>query len=131
MTPTGRLTPALFLSLVSLPVPRNTTQHNRWSKASLKFKISRVREREAGEVKKMDDYTREMMDLKTLVTRTLEKKGVLAKIRVTISSYLSLIYPLFFFHFFYCILSHDFWYGSSMNFVCSWFWTENGAILLR
>ena len=31
---------------------------------------------------KMDDYTREMMDLKTLVTRTLEKKGVLAKIRV-------------------------------------------------
>jgi hypothetical protein len=30
----------------------------------------------------MDDYTREMMDLKTLVTRTLEKKGVLAKIRV-------------------------------------------------
>lgn len=32
----------------------------------------------------MDDYTREMMDLKTLVTRTLEKKGVLAKIRVTI-----------------------------------------------
>jgi hypothetical protein len=33
-------------------------------------------------LKKMDDYTREMMDLKTLVTRTLEKKGVLAKIRV-------------------------------------------------
>ncbi|WMV25669.1 hypothetical protein MTR67_019054 [Solanum verrucosum] len=31
----------------------------------------------------MDDYTREMMDLKTLVTRTLEKKGVLAKIRKT------------------------------------------------
>lgn len=30
----------------------------------------------------MDDYTREMMDLKTLVTRSLEKKGVLAKIRV-------------------------------------------------
>ncbi|WOL04374.1 hypothetical protein Cni_G13095 [Canna indica] len=30
---------------------------------------------------KMDDYAREMMDLKTLVTRTLEKKGVLAKIR--------------------------------------------------
>ncbi|CAL9069435.1 unnamed protein product [Musa banksii] len=30
----------------------------------------------------MDDYAREMMDLKTLVTRTLEKKGVLAKIRV-------------------------------------------------
>ncbi|XP_018852604.2 protein TONNEAU 1a-like [Juglans regia] len=29
----------------------------------------------------MDDYTRQMMDLKTLVTRTLEKKGVLAKIR--------------------------------------------------
>ncbi|XP_015942285.1 protein TONNEAU 1b [Arachis duranensis] len=29
----------------------------------------------------MDDYTREMMDLKTLVTRTLEKKGVLARIR--------------------------------------------------
>ncbi|XP_073283274.1 protein TONNEAU 1a-like [Primulina huaijiensis] len=29
----------------------------------------------------MDDYTREIMDLKTLVTRTLEKKGVLAKIR--------------------------------------------------
>ncbi|XP_010556649.1 PREDICTED: protein TONNEAU 1a-like [Tarenaya hassleriana] len=29
----------------------------------------------------MDDYTREMMDLKSLVTRTLEKKGVLAKIR--------------------------------------------------
>lgn len=33
----------------------------------------------------MDDYTREMMDLKTLVTRTLEKKGVLAKIRVILS----------------------------------------------
>lgn len=29
----------------------------------------------------MDEYAREMMDLKTLVTRTLEKKGVLAKIR--------------------------------------------------
>ncbi|CAK9155108.1 unnamed protein product [Ilex paraguariensis] len=29
----------------------------------------------------MDDYAREMMDLKTLVTRTLEKNGVLAKIR--------------------------------------------------
>ncbi|RWR95529.1 protein TONNEAU 1a-like protein isoform X1 [Cinnamomum micranthum f. kanehirae] len=29
----------------------------------------------------MDEYTREMMELKTLVTRTLEKKGVLAKIR--------------------------------------------------
>ncbi|KAK6933285.1 LIS1 homology motif [Dillenia turbinata] len=29
----------------------------------------------------MDDYTRELMDLKTLVTRTLEKKGVLARIR--------------------------------------------------
>ncbi|KAG6404664.1 hypothetical protein SASPL_136917 [Salvia splendens] len=34
----------------------------------------------------MDDYTREMMDLKTLVTRTLEKKGVLAKIRVSIDA---------------------------------------------
>ncbi|KAI4373031.1 hypothetical protein MLD38_011200 [Melastoma candidum] len=34
----------------------------------------------------MDDYTREMMDLKTLVTRTLEKKGVLAKIRVCFPS---------------------------------------------
>ncbi|KVI04977.1 LisH dimerization motif-containing protein [Cynara cardunculus var. scolymus] len=32
----------------------------------------------------MDDYTREMMDLKTLVTRTLERKGVLAKIRVDV-----------------------------------------------
>ncbi|KAK8950338.1 Protein TONNEAU 1b [Platanthera guangdongensis] len=29
----------------------------------------------------MDEYAKEMMDLKTLVTRTLEKKGVLAKIR--------------------------------------------------
>eukprot|EP01018_Ginkgo_biloba_P018378 Gb_04802 [translate_table: standard] len=29
----------------------------------------------------MDDYMRELIDLKTLVTRTLEKKGVLAKIR--------------------------------------------------
>lgn len=36
----------------------------------------------------MDDYTREMMDLKTLVTRTLEKKGVLAKIRVSIAALL-------------------------------------------
>lgn len=34
----------------------------------------------------MDDYAREMMDLKTLVTRTLEKKGVLAKIRVSINA---------------------------------------------
>ncbi|GLT70074.1 hypothetical protein SLA2020_421750 [Shorea laevis] len=34
----------------------------------------------------MDDYTREMMDLKTLVTRTLEKKGVLAKIRAELRS---------------------------------------------
>ncbi|CAM8952259.1 unnamed protein product [Rhodiola kirilowii] len=34
-----------------------------------------------GRLGQMDDYTREMMDLKTLVTRTLEKKGVLAKIR--------------------------------------------------
>ncbi|RWV99591.1 hypothetical protein BHE74_00025071 [Ensete ventricosum] len=40
------------------------------------------REEEVGEGDKMDDYAREMMDLKTLVTRTLEKKGVLAKIRV-------------------------------------------------
>lgn len=37
----------------------------------------------------MDDYTREMMDLKTLVTRTLEKKGVLAKIRVSIAAFFS------------------------------------------
>ncbi|XP_057862556.1 protein TONNEAU 1a isoform X2 [Cryptomeria japonica] len=29
----------------------------------------------------MDDYMREMMDLKTLVTRSLEKKGILAKLR--------------------------------------------------
>ncbi|XP_024990958.1 protein TONNEAU 1b-like [Cynara cardunculus var. scolymus] len=34
----------------------------------------------------MDDYTREMMDLKTLVTRTLERKGVLAKIRAELRS---------------------------------------------
>uniref|UniRef100_A0A0E0MIL1 LisH domain-containing protein n=1 Tax=Oryza punctata TaxID=4537 RepID=A0A0E0MIL1_ORYPU len=40
------------------------------------------REREADRKRKgMDDYAREMMELKTLVTRTLEKKGVLAKIR--------------------------------------------------
>lgn len=45
---------------------------------------------------KMDDYTREMMDLKTLVTRTLEKKGVLAKIRVSITA-LSLCCSFFFF----------------------------------
>lgn len=44
---------------------------------------------------KMDDYTREMMDLKTLVTRTLEKKGVLAKIRVSITA-LSLCCSFFF-----------------------------------
>jgi hypothetical protein len=31
----------------------------------------------------MDDYMREMGDLKTLVTKTLEKKGVLARIRVS------------------------------------------------
>ncbi|CAH2064087.1 unnamed protein product [Thlaspi arvense] len=37
----------------------------------------------------MDDYTREMMDLKTLVTRTLEKKGVLAKIRAELRRLLS------------------------------------------
>jgi len=42
----------------------------------------------------MDDYTREMMDLKTLVTRTLEKKGVLARIRVCY-----LLFPLFVFNF--------------------------------
>jgi len=36
----------------------------------------------------MDDYAREMMELKTLVTRTLEKKGVLAKIRVRTSPFL-------------------------------------------
>jgi FGFR1 oncogene partner len=29
----------------------------------------------------MDDYMREMGELKTLVTKTLEKKGVLARIR--------------------------------------------------
>ena len=40
----------------------------------------------------MDDYTREMMDLKTLVTRTLEKKGVLAKIRVSIATLLLFIF---------------------------------------
>jgi hypothetical protein len=33
----------------------------------------------------MDDYMREMVDLKTLVTKTLEKKGVLARIRVRFS----------------------------------------------
>ena len=38
----------------------------------------------------MDEYTREMMDLKTLVTRTLEKKGVLAKIRVNFFFFFSL-----------------------------------------
>ena len=30
----------------------------------------------------MDDYMREMVDLKSLVTKTLEKRGVLARIRV-------------------------------------------------
>jgi len=35
----------------------------------------------SSEEREMDDYTREMMDLKRLVTRTLEKKGVLARIR--------------------------------------------------
>lgn len=38
----------------------------------------------------MDDYMREMVDLKTLVTKTLEKKGVLARIRVSLSFFLSL-----------------------------------------
>lgn len=33
----------------------------------------------------MDDYMKEMMDLKTLVTKTLEKKGVLARIRVRLA----------------------------------------------
>jgi hypothetical protein len=43
----------------------------------------------------MDDYAREMMELKTLVTRTLEKKGVLAKIRVRTSPFfISPIPPL-------------------------------------
>jgi hypothetical protein len=43
----------------------------------------------------MDDYAREMMELKTLVTRTLEKKGVLAKIRVRTSHlFISPIPPL-------------------------------------
>jgi hypothetical protein len=32
----------------------------------------------------MDDYMREMGELKTLVTKTLEKKGVLARIRVAL-----------------------------------------------
>jgi hypothetical protein len=35
----------------------------------------------------MDDYMREMGELKTLVTKTLEKKGVLARIRVTLFSF--------------------------------------------
>jgi hypothetical protein len=35
----------------------------------------------------MDDYMREMGDLKTLVTKTLEKKGVLARIRVSFSPF--------------------------------------------
>lgn len=38
----------------------------------------------------MDDYMREMVDLKTLVTKTLEKKGVLARIRVRFYSSLSM-----------------------------------------
>jgi hypothetical protein len=33
----------------------------------------------------MDDYTWEMMKRKMLVTHTLEKKGVLAKIRINLS----------------------------------------------
>jgi hypothetical protein len=41
----------------------------------------------------MDDYAREMMELKTLVTRTLEKKGVLAKIRVRTSNLFSSFPP--------------------------------------
>lgn len=43
--------------------------------------VFRERERERQAEGGMDDYAREMMELKTLVTRTLEKKGVLAKIR--------------------------------------------------
>jgi hypothetical protein len=42
-----------------------------------------LREKRSEERRAMDDYAREMMELKTLVTRTLEKKGVLAKIRVS------------------------------------------------
>lgn len=37
----------------------------------------------------MDDYMREMVDLKTIVTKTLEKKGVLARIRVLVFPYLT------------------------------------------
>jgi hypothetical protein len=56
----------------------------------------RERERERSLVRnwkseEMDDYTREMMDLKTLVTRTLEKKGVLARIRVRLLFLLSIL----------------------------------------
>lgn len=50
----------------------------------------------------MDDYTRQMMDLKTLVTRTLEKKGVLAKIRVKSPA---LPFPCFSLSLFVCLFS--------------------------
>ncbi|CAD5196768.1 unnamed protein product, partial [Musa acuminata subsp. malaccensis] len=51
------------------------------SEAQRRVYFSALWREEVGEGDKMDDYAREMMDLKTLVTRTLEKKGVLAKIR--------------------------------------------------
>lgn len=74
LSKTGRSRSApLFLSLsLSSPAPAPPPL------------VFRERERERQAEGGMDDYAREMMELKTLVTRTLEKKGVLAKIRVQI-----------------------------------------------
>jgi hypothetical protein len=53
----------------------------------------------------MDDYMREMGELKTLVTKTLEKKGVLARIRVTLFFFFLLAFPQLFTSMIHSLLS--------------------------
>lgn len=65
------------LSLSPLPEIKIFQERRKKNSQRERQRVSR-----GGKSSKMDEYTREMMDLKTLVTRTLEKKGVLAKIRV-------------------------------------------------
>lgn len=76
----------------------------------------------------MDDYTREMMDLKTLVTRTLEKKGVLAKIRVIFTfkknSNVMLLFPSKFVSYALLQISHSY----SLYCISSIFWGSSAAV---
>lgn len=84
-----------FSSARTLTKSKIKTQSRKINEGPSVVELRRRAENWGNFLGKMDDYTREMMDLKTLVTRTLEKKGVLAKIRVSITALFLFLFSIF------------------------------------